>query len=200
MEPFHDSCGPSIERGVLARLQRLDSSLRVTFCRWAINPMTGQPQPTNAAGDPFTGHLVEKRGDTDLLRDPAYHLWLKKPSGEWVWVRGYAADGGFGHREVFNLEADAARMMSAMEILNKTRARQDSISEQGQKNALQLHQDVTKANFKRIQRLCHDHDKSYDPTTRDAKIVSYPGQVNRGTRFSKIEKDAKEDGWELPTR
>jgi hypothetical protein len=43
---------------------------------------------------------------------------------------------------------------------------------------------------------CGSTDMS-DMPVRDPKIFSYPGQENRATRLSTVQKSAEEDGWEL---
>ena len=197
MELYHDSAGPRIDRSVAARLKRLDRDLAVTFSRFAIDPFTSLPlEIRNWDGE--TEHLIHRRGGSAFLYEPCFFLWLRDGS-RWRQIGQYRVEQGFGHREVAALEADAARHMSPADILARIRDVQETRKRRRQANALELRRDVAKANMSRIQRLAHDHDKSHDPTNRQAKATSYAGQGNRGTR-GEVRKDNREDGWELPTK
>jgi len=197
MDLYHDSAGPRIDSGVAARLKRLDRNLAVTFCRYAIDQRTSRPvEIRNWDGE--TEHLIEKRGGSAYLLEPAYHLWIRS-EGRWLHVNQCPAAGGFGHREVAALEGDAARFMSPQDILNRIYAGRDARAARRKANSVELRRDVAKANMSRIQRLAKDHDKSHDPTTRQAKAVSYAGQGNRATRGT-VTKGNREDGWELPAK
>jgi hypothetical protein len=192
MKLYTDSDGPSIERGVLARLKRLDAKLAVTFCKLAISQLTSRPIEIHN-WDADTEHLIWRRSGTAFLYSPEYHLWLKQGSERWSWIRSYPAEAGFGHREVLYLEADAARFMRAQEILDRIRAQQEARQEKAKRDFVERQKDVTKANFSRIKRLVEDGDFGH----RDAKAVSYAGQGNRGTR-GQVRKDDREAGWERP--
>ncbi len=200
MALYTDSDGPRIEKVVLARLRTLDPYLRVTFCKFSIDPITSVPvevYPTAAWDqDPESLKRLEKRGNTYYLIDPCFTLWVKSGDGRHYYVQSYSSDEGFGHREVAKLERDVARFMTPSEIINRRREAVADRERKQREEYSQKHDDTSKANEGRIRDLVF-HDKS---GMRDAKIVSYAGQGNRGTRTQRVLRDAKEDGWELPER
>ncbi len=195
MNLYNDVDAPSIEPAVLARLKRLDNQLCVTFSKFVINPLTSIPLECNPGPDWEPQHLarVADRGGSSYLLEPSFHLWAKAGDGRWYHVMQYLAEGGFGHREVESLEADAARTMRPSDIVEAIRRGQHDVEERRQAAYRERHDDTSKANEGRIRDLIF-HDKS---GVRQAKIASYPGQVNRSTPGDLL-MDAKEDGWDLP--
>jgi hypothetical protein len=200
MEPYTDSDGPRIERSVLKRMKRLDPHLRVTFCKFAIDPITSIPLPVHPGpewvDDPEAMKRLCRRGDTHYLLDPGYTLWVQSGDGRFYYVQSYSHEEGFGHREVAKLERDVARFMTPSEIINKRRDAQEARERKQKDEYRQKHADTSKANESRIRDLVFNGNSGY----REAKVVSYAGQGNRGTRTQKVLRDAKEDGWELPER
>jgi hypothetical protein len=192
MELFHSS-DVNIDAGVLARLKRLDKNLRVTFSHFAINEVTSVPMVINDWGEEEAPFIV-RRGGTAFLHDPAFHVWVREEgSGRFHLVMTYPAANGFGHREVQKLEADVARYMSPTEILRKHRELREAAEAKEKQDNEELRSDILKANQSRIGDLVFGGKHGH----RDAKIVSYPGQGNRGSR-GQVKKDDKEDGWEKP--
>ena len=55
MKPYNDSAAPTPDRGVLARLHRLDRDLFVTWSPWALDVLSGQPLHATPNTDPVTG-------------------------------------------------------------------------------------------------------------------------------------------------
>jgi len=202
MHLYHDSAGPRLDTAVAARLRRLDPNLAVTFCRYAIDPRSSLPLECCIEDPPPEIEArIERRGGSEFLLSPAFHLWIKdkERAGRYVLVRSYPAEVGFGYREVAALEEDVGRYMSAGEIVSTHRDLKDARAAKRGKASLELRKAVAKANMSRIQRFCGLGDKSRDRGERDAKIVSYAGQTNRGTR-GQVSKDSRSDGWELPDR
>lgn len=198
MRPYHDSSGPTIEKTVLDRLHRLDHTLLVTFSRWALDHR-GQPMEVNPQPDWEPQHVqrVHRCAGSWLFLDPAFHLWSRSADGDWVHVLQYPAERGFGHREVYALEADAARWMKAAEILAAQQAAIDHKNERGKARFDEVRRDVEKENASAIGDLVFGKKS----TTRAPRVFSYSGQTDRRSSDEKtaIQKTDKELGWVRPT-
>ena len=199
MDLFNSSCAPTIDQGVLSRLGTLDDKLFLTFSYFAIDPSTSYPVEVNPSADWADDHEalngLTRRGNAYFLMDPAYHLWTKTPDGAPVLVESYPIPhGGFGHREVARLERDVARRMKPSEITNLIWRKQQALKDAHDTAQRQYRTDVLEANKSRIVDLMENQKVGF----RQAKIASYPGQVNRSTPGD-IRMDDKEDGWEKLT-
>lgn len=198
MELFSASDAPSVDRGVLARLHRLDRKLLLTFSHFAIDPTTSRPVEVHPSPDweddpEARAHLV-RRGNAFFLLDPCYHLWTETPDGRPMLVQSYPiSKGGFGHLQVAALEADVARRMKPSEIAALWWKNQNDAKEREAKKLAQDRDDLIRANESRIHDLVFEGKRG----VRDAKIASYPGQGKRSTP-GEIMMDDKEAGWEKP--
>lgn len=192
---YNDSSGPAVEKAVLERMKRLDPSLELTFSQFAVNPLTSKPLEVHPSPDWETWQTERLRrlGSKYYLLLPAFHLWIWDwREGRYHYVKSYPAEAGFGHREVYGLEADAARWMSPSEILRQVHEAREAADAKRKQDLREEKLEHFKANDRRIRDLLAGKEPR-----RDAKIVSYPGQGNRGSR-GRVEKDSREDGWELP--
>jgi hypothetical protein len=182
---------------VAARLRRLHPDLAVTFCRYAIDPRTSRPIEVYIEDPEVYRARVERRGGSDFLVDPGFHLWIRDrfAPGKWLLVKSYPADWGFGHREVAALEGDLARFMRPQDIARVHREAELARRRQRYRAQKQLRREVAEANMGRIRDLVDGKDRG----TRQAKISSFGGQTHRGTP-GEIRKDNREDGWDLPDR
>lgn len=192
MQPYNSTDAPAIDRGVKARLRRLDRDLFLSFSKYAIHPGTGQPLPLRGRMDDGIEQYERRSGDL-LLIAPAWHLWVRDSDGRIHLVNSYPAESGFGHREVAALEADAARFMTPSEIVEIARQRRMERDRKRRQEYRDRHADITKANWGRIRDLCNGKS-GY----RERRIISGPGMGSRGAATERILTDAREDGWELP--
>lgn len=175
-----DADAPSIDRGVLARLRRLDPDLRLTWHRYAI--------------DVLTGEVILGPGGKPVL-DPAWYLWRRDRGSNAVYhfVMSFPAREGFGHREVAGLESDAGRLLDPKEIRLRHEARVEARRRKELERIRQKQRDKIAANRRRI------HDLVFEGRlgVRDGRPFSYPGQPHRSTP-GLVAMSAREDGWELP--
>lgn len=160
-------------------MKRLDSCLFVTFSEWFLDGLTGQPVKTTWG---------------ELVQDPSWYLWRRdRDTGEVHFVSMYKY---FGHEQVARLEADLARFLSPDEIIRRTTEARTARLRQARETFAQVQQDKIAANKSRIVDLMNG--KSGFRTVRS---YSYSGQKNRSSSAEQqqVLKDAREDGWELPT-
>ena len=196
MQLYSDSDAPALDQGVEARLQRLDPLLRVTFCRYAINQITGEPLPVHVGPewiDEPEYAKVRRHGKTNVVLDPGFHLWVRDPDGLYHLLMSYPAEIGFGHREVKKLEEDVARYMRPSEIIALMHKKQLARKEKAASAHAEERGDIIKANKSRIHDLLFE-DKG---PTRGGKSISGPG-LNRRGNIGDVRKDDVEDGWEKP--
>jgi hypothetical protein len=178
--------GPSIDRGVLKRLHRLDPQLVVTWSPYALDVMTSNPIEQSGNMDPETGDVG--RGP---VPDPAFYLWRRDEcSTHHVFVNLYQQ---FTDREVLALERDIARFERPQDIMRIFHERDRARRDRALVNKNILQQAKIKANERRIDDLILGGVES----KRQAKSFSFSGQTNHSTP-GEIEMDAKEAGWELP--
>lgn len=196
MDLYHDSCAPAVDRGVLARLQRLDPLLQVTFSQFAIDPATSRPLEVHPGpdweDDPEARKRIRRRGDTHYLLDPCFHLWTPVPDGSMALVQSYPLDkGGFGHLAVRALEADVARRMTPSEVARLIHNAKRENRRREYERFQRYRNDVAKANSSRV----HDLLEEGKGGVRQAKITSFPGQKSRSTPGN-VQMDDREAGWE----
>jgi hypothetical protein len=190
MEPKNHAAAPAIEPGVLSRLRRLDRNLRVTWSPLALDVETGRPIEMELTLDPYTGEWLE-----GTITDPAYYLWRKdNNSSHHFFVAVYSE---FGHPEVELLETDLARFHDPEEIPKLLRESNARLRQLGLRAKRELQRQKRKANKRRI----HDLVFEGKGLRRSAKVASYPGAPTRtsSAERAQIEKEAREDGWELPS-
>lgn len=186
MQPYNHAGGPTIDVSVERRLRRLDRCLFVTWSPWALDPLTGRPIETKGAIDPVTGDVVP----AGTIESPEYHLWRRDENSSKVfWVSSYRH---FGHAQVAKLEGDLARFMSPSAMLQKMMEARDRVLRKGREDYEDYHNQLSKANESRI----HDLVFAGKSGRRTRKVVSYPGQTNRGTPTEEFLADPEEDGWE----
>ena len=194
MELYNASDAPSIDKGVLVRLKRLDPLLHVTFSHYSIDPARSVPLEVTPSpdweDDSEAMRRLTKHGGANYLLDPAHHLWTATPNGRYLLVQSYPAPVGFGHREVARLEADVARYMRPSDIAALIHRKQADHAEREKSRYSGYREDLASANKSRIGALMDG-----DLGIRDARIASYPGQSNRSAP-GQVRKDAGEDGWE----
>lgn len=197
MELYSDSDAPTLDPGVTARLQRLDPLLRVTFCRYAIDQVTGEPlaiHPGPEVIDEPEYKMLRRCGNVTVLLDPGFHLWVRDPDGKHHLLSSYPAEIGFGHREVRKLEEDVARYMRPSEILATMHQQHADRKKREAKNHDQGRADILKANEHRIHDLLFEDKCGY----RSGKFMSGPGLHRRGN-IGDVRMDDTEDGWEKPS-
>ena len=173
--PYHDAGAPSIERGVEARLRRLDSQLVVTWSPYTVDALTGQ--------------LVIDAWTHRPVYDPGYSVWLCV-DGDYRFVKNCAS---FGHREVGALERDVGRHMNPAHVMRAVSERQQRRMKVARDRYHEAQRDKVAANKKRIGDLVFDGKTS----ERQARIFSAPNVGARGTP-GLVRRDSREDGWELP--
>lgn len=183
MVPYHAADAPAVDPGVVARMKRVHPGLRLTFSPYALDLLNGHPI------------LVEDTGQP--VYDPAWYLWLKDSvTSHHIFLNMFSMDeGGFGHRNCESLESDIARRMSPGQIGQWLRAREGSMLAKKQADFRQTQTDKVEANEKRINDLILEGKSG----VRDKKVFSYKGQHSRDNVGAVVYKDAKEDGWELPS-
>jgi hypothetical protein len=190
MVPVNHAAAPALERGVLNRLKRLDPSLRVTWSPYALNPETGRPIEMSGRVDPESGEQL-----LGAVRDPAFYLWKKDPGSSHHFFVGVSPR--FGHLEVLRLETDFARFYRPEDILRVVKTAADRRRALDRAAMEQLQRDKIRANRKRIHDLVFEGKRGL----RSTKVVSYGGMTRRSSSAERalIEKEAREDGWELPS-
>lgn len=199
MKPYHQSCGPQVDASVLARMKRLDPTLHVTFSPYALNER-GQPMPVNPAPDwePADVSRLTKRGSEWFLLEPAFHLWSLSPAdGQWVHIREYPVAKGFGHREVYGLEADAARHMTPGALVARLKAIIKAREDKQKARFEEVRQDTIRENQSAIGDMLFGGKSS----TRAPRVFSYSGQTSRTSSGERgqVEKSDKELGWVRPS-
>lgn len=198
MRPYHQSCGPQVDPAVLARMKRLDYTLHVTFSPYALNEL-GQPMAVNPSPDwePHDTARLTKRGSEWLLHEPAFHLWSLAADGQWVHVRAYPVHQGFGHREVYGLEADAARHMTPGALVARLKAIIKEREDRQKARYDEVRQDVIREN----QSAIGDMLFGGKDTTRAPRVFSYAGQTSRTSseERGRIKKSDEELGWVRPS-
>jgi len=163
MEPIRFD-GPSVERGVLSRLKRLDRQLRVTFSPYAIDTSTGLPIIMDGYGE--RGEVL-----TGPCRDPAFYLWRKDPySSHHYFVRSYPVQEGFNHLSVRHLEGDVSRHRTPAEAWRITKA----MTERNAARRTAAHKQYLKDKMAANASLGLDIARG-KRTTREAKAISYSG-------------------------
>lgn len=162
------------ERGVLARLRRLDRDLSVTWSAYSIDPHTCKVIEWDETGEP--------------IEEPMFHLWLHRPMEGYLWVNAYPS---FGHRQVLALERDVSRFYAPGEILRVIMSAQHERRQRELKAHRELHRDIVKANRRPIEKLLDGRVEM-----RDGKIFSGAGG-SRGLR-APVPMDPREAGWERP--
>lgn len=193
MNLYNDTTSAHVDPGVLKRLTRLDRELRVTYSNWALNLESSFP--------------IKSKHFSNLgkyIPEPSFHLWVWCAEyGRYLHVNQYPAEIGFSHREVHFLEADCARTMTPTQMLALAARNREANAAKAKADHAELREDVHKANKSRIEDML-DLEPGRKKTSvgdasgsRDAKIVSYPGQGNRGSR-GRVRKEDREDGWEKP--
>ena len=176
MTPHSDADAPSIDRGVAARLRRLDPNLVLTWHRYYLDPLAARPIITRA-GEP--------------VEYPSWHLWRRDDNtNHHHWIGDYVR---FGQREVASLERDLARFYSPSEILRRMSEQRSRTLARQRQQAEDIQKDKLAANEHRI----HDLVFGGKDGTRDAKTFSYAGQRSRATP-GRIQESGEADGWELP--
>ena len=196
MELYNDSDAPALDHGVKARLHRLDPLLEVTFSKYAIDQITGEPLSVHVTPDwedEPEFEKVRRCGNVNAVLDPGWHLWVQDPDGQHHLLMSYPAEIGFGHREVAKLEADVARYMRPSDIIAEIHKKQRARKEKAQRDHLTERADIIKANKSRIHDLLFE-DK---PGIRGGKFTSGPGLNKRGNMEDQVLSDT-EDGWEKP--
>ncbi len=174
MIPHSDAGAPSIERGVLSRMKRLDPNLVVTWHRYSTDPISGRPLLHN----------------NRPVADPSYYLWRRDDnSRHHHWISFYVH---FGQRQVQRLEGDLARFMRPTEILQKMGEARTARLAREKAQLQDTQNEKIKANHRRIGDLVFNGKSGQ----RQAKSFSASGLSRRGTP-GVILKDAREDGWEL---
>lgn len=180
MELYTHPSAPAISREVRRRMHAFDWRLAVTWSPVSIDLQTSYP--------------INFRGQDGVWIPepvPVYHVWCKEEAtGRYHYIRSHPR---FGHREIDGLEADAARHMSPGELVHEQRKVVAMREERAKKAWVERNADKRAANKSRITDLLVDGKSGQ----RDAKISSYAGQTNRGTRGT-VMTDARDDGWELP--
>ena len=196
---YTDSSGPSISKEVLKELKRFDKNIHVTFSSYSIDPTTGRPIevfPENIVeveGE-SPNHALEKRGNSWFVRDPRFYVWAATDDGDVVMAKSIPADEGFDRRQIDILRQDKAAMERLTEFLEAKFAHQKMGEKKAQENWRQYQKDIVLGNKLRIKHLVED---GRIDAQRDAKIFSYPGQVDRSTP-GQVVKSGREAGWEKP--
>lgn len=176
MDLYTDSDAPSLDRGVVSRLRRLDPRLAVTWSKWDINPLTTRP-------------MIYK-GNAIRLPEPRWHLWSRDSDGRWRYVQSYLH---FGQEQVMRLEGDVARRFTISEVIDGfERARQDA-KERKERAIEDRRRGIRENNKSRIRDLVFEGKSGL----RTRRIMSAPG-VSCTTPDQPFLADPKEDGWDLP--
>lgn len=184
MQPYSHAAAPSLDRGVLSRLRRLDRDLLVTWSPYALDPLSGKPIESVPHVDPIDGW---KPGGA--VEDPAYYLWLLCTDGR---VRLVGVYQHFGHLQCAQLEGDVARRFPSHELARRFMEAKARSQERGLVAQRDMQHQKIAANQSRINDLLNGK-----LSRRQAKIMSAPGLSKRSTP-GEIEMDSKEAGWELP--
>lgn len=196
MIPFNHVAAPSIDRGVEARLRRLDPSLRLTWSPYALDVFSGNPILTTGCVNPdVSPGEVEYVAPGRPVDDPSFYLWRKSDTcSHHFYVMAFPTpDPGFTYRQVLALERDLARFLSPREILSTMTEAADRRAKQAKAAQEQLQLDKIAANESRINDLVLNGRSG----TRDGKAFSAPG-VSRRSTPGRVFMDPREDGWETP--
>lgn len=155
-------------------------------------------------------HYLDRRTGNDLLRQdlspiphPRWHIVLRTKE-RWAHLFEVCTEEGdfapLDHRVPLKIRSDVARHFSADEILRQVDAAEATQLERREARHGELRQDTLKANRRKLGEIFDGDNirKGESKNTRDARILSYPGQPVRRSGFDAIETTPKEEGWELP--
>jgi hypothetical protein len=199
---YTDSDGPSIAKEVVRELHQFDPSVRVTFSKFALDPMTGIPIEVDKAKiliaeeDFSTVDALVKRGNAYFVSDPRYYVWSQTPDGDVVLVKSIPVREGFDRRQIDILRQDRQSMERLVAFLEEKFAHQRYGEKKAKQNWRDFQHDLVSANASRIHDLIVN-DKVM--THRDAKIMSYKNQGSRSTP-GQVPTTDREAGWEKPDR
>ena len=178
-----DAAAPSIDRGVTARMRRLDPNLTVTWSEHALDIVTGNKIIARKGMDPVTG---ERHGGA--VFSPRFYLWRRDDVSP---ALHYVADyPRFGHYEVRKLEGDLARFLSPTAIMRKMAEARATVSKRELASRAEYHKDKAAANESRINDLVFGGKDG----RRAGKSFSYGGQKTRATPGD-VSVNGREDGW-----
>lgn len=186
LQPHSDSDAPSLDRGVISRLRRLDPALVVTWNRYAHSPITGEILLGSGRLDPHTGVRV-----VGPVQDPAYHLWRRDEStGEYHLINSYPR---FTQREVLSLERDVARYIAPRHVFAHIARAQEERRRREFDRLRAYQQDKAAANSSQVRDLVFGGLSQ----NRGARIFSGGGITRRSTPGD-VPMTPREAGWEVP--
>jgi hypothetical protein len=191
MEPVGFADAPSIDRGVLARLRRLDAQLRVTWARYSLDPYTGKVLLGSGRLDPMSGERI-----AGPVLDPAYYVWRKDECSSHHFF--LAAYPDFGHAEVFRLEGDIARFARAQDVGPMLRARAEEARQRKIKANKQFRADKVTANKSRLHDLVFGENDAHRYGFRAPRAYGYAvqGSHTSSGEGALIRESNRADGWE----
>jgi hypothetical protein len=190
MEPVGFADAPAIDRGVLARLRRLDPQLRVTWARYSLDPYTGKVILGSGRLDPESGARI-----AGPVGDPAFYLWRKDEcSSHHFFVACFPQ---FGHAEVLRLESDIARFARAQDIGPMLRQRAEEARQRKLAANKQLRADKVVANKSRLHDLVFGENDARRYGFREARAFGYAGQGSHtsSAEGGLVRVDNEKDGW-----
>lgn len=191
MEPVGFADAPAIDRGVLARLKRLDAQLRVTWAKYSIDPYTGKVILGSGRLDPVSGERI-----AGPVLDPAYYVWRKDELSSHHFFVMVCPE--FGHAEVARLEGDFARFMRPQDIGPMLRARAEEKRQRALAANKQYRADKVVANKSRLHDLVFGDDDRKRYGYREANAFGYAGQQTHTSTGESglVRRDSAADGWE----
>ncbi len=183
-----DRGGPKPEPSVLRALRAIDPNLRAIWRWYYVDRRTG-------------GDLLRLTGDP--IPHPRWHVVMRTRETSTHLFEVCDEHGDFApldHRVPAKIRADVARHLSADQILQKVEEVEQGSRERRENRYQEIRRDVLQANRRKLGEIFEGGNLQKGPSenTRDAKILSYPGQPIRRSGFDSIPTTPKEEGWEMP--
>lgn len=167
---------------VVRELFAIDARLFVTWSELHLDLTCGRP-------------LL--RMDGSPIRNPRWHVWTTDGAGVVHHLFDVAV---LDHRVPRKIRADVARHLTEEQIHDRIDAAQASAKERKDARWKELRSDTVAANRRKFDEILEGDNLMRGPSrnTRDARILSYPGQAHRGSAFDTVPMTPAEEGWELP--
>lgn len=170
------------EPSVMRELANIDPRLFVTWSELHLDLTCGRP-------------LVRRDGRP--IRNPRWHVWTHDSGGV---VHHLFDVDVLDHRIPRKIRNDVARHLTAEQINDRIENAQSAAKDRKDGRFAELRRDTVTANKRKFSEIFDGDNINKGPSsnTRDARILSYPGQPIRRSGFDAVPMTPAEEGWELP--
>ena len=190
---------PSIPESLIRELKALSPRLGLVWSEFILDPEPGihKGLPLIHETTGFPVHYSDGKG--------RWHVVLAPEDGgqpHYLFTH-QTADGTYlpaDSRISKKIREDAGRTMSADQINRMVELGKQAEKRKYAEKYASLQDDTLRANKTKIEEMFDNVERGIvsGGSTRDQKIVSYPGQTDRGTHHDNIPMSSEEQGWELP--